>query len=524
MLPFPFLSLIATYFPALTSGLLLAASFPKPQVFFLAFAALVPLLVSIENMPGRQRFFAGLVTGVSFYASLIYWIVPTLSRYGGLAPVLSVSALMLFSLYLGVYVAGFTVFLNKLPQSPLVRPFWGGCLWVALEHIRTHALTGFPWGALGYSQYTNRVLVQIADTTGVDGISFLLVLSNLALAALYLAFKKTEAKTRQKRTVVFGFLGVLAIIAGAHILGYGKLSKTKDLIKNAPKTKIAVIQGNIRQDLKWDKAFIDDTIETYGKLSLSTVPEEPALIIWPETALPFYYGHDEVLSGRVNSFVKKAGIPFLIGSPALERKEEDILFFNRAFMLDQFSKVTGTYDKVHLVPFGEYVPLQDLLFFLEKLTQEAGNFSPGQRPLIPLVFDDKKTGVLICFEILFPDLAAEFVRNGADILTTMTNDAWFGRSAAPRQHFSFAVFRAVENRRSLVRAANTGISGYIDPSGNILEETGLFETAALVRTVPVLNQKTFYSRHPNLPGRLALVAIFLGFMVKRLNPNKEQTP
>ncbi|HCY84992.1 MAG TPA: apolipoprotein N-acyltransferase, partial [Desulfobacteraceae bacterium] len=194
--------------------------------------------------------------------------------------------------------------------------------------------------------------------------------------------------------------------------------------------------------------------------------------------------------------------------------KEIIRYYNRAYMLNPKGLVTASYDKTHLVPFGEYVPLQDLLFFIEKLTAEAGNFSRGKHVGKSLPFGEHKTGVLICFEILFPDIARAFVANGADILTTITNDAWFGRTSAPAQHFSIAVFRAVENRRSVVRAANTGISGFIDPAGRITAATGLFETTFLSAAVPALTQSSFYSRFGDLPGLVSLIAISFGFMVK----------
>jgi len=275
-----------------------------------------------------------------------------------------------------------------------------------------------------------------------------------------------------------------------------------------------VVQGNIKQDLKWDAAFKARTIKKYVHLSNAALKTNPELVIWPETALPFYYGFDRALSNRVDQCVRSLKTNFLVGSPAFKSEKNQIRFYNRAYMLNRFSIVTGTYDKHHLVPFGEYVPLGDYLKFLGKITAQAGDFSTGDTTFTPLKFNDHKTGVMICFEILFPSIASQFVKNGADILTTITNDAWFGDTSAARQHFSIAVFRAVENRRTVARAANTGISGFIDPKGKILETTVLFTEKTVTRQVPALNRISFYTKYGDIFAMGSIVAICMAFMLK----------
>ncbi len=509
---------LISYFPALISGLLLTASFPDFNLYTLAFFALAPLMVSTQSMTSKQSFYAGFVAGFCHYMTLIYWIVPTVTTYGGLHPLLGISTLTLLCLYLGLYVGGFTWLIKRLDPPGVIMPIMGACLWVGLEYIRTHAFTGFPWGVLGYSQYSNQTLVQIADLTGVLGLSFLIVLCNLTLAQLVLHLGRSPASRKNSwRSISTVLCYTLVLVVAALIYGRLRIPVIDGLIQAAPKPKISVIQGNIRQDLKWDKTFKDGTIEKYGSLSLGVAEKNPELIIWPETALPFYYGSDTLYSNQVDVYVRKTKTHFLVGSPAFERGREKSKFYNRAYMLNPLSLVTGSYDKTHLVPFGEYVPLENYLAFLGKITQQAGNFSAGDKTFAPLAFKDHKTGVLICFEILFPSVARAFIKNGADMLTTMTNDAWFGHTPAARQHFSIAVLRAVENRRSVVRAANTGISGFIDPLGRVLEETGLFTTAAITRPVPALEEISFYTRYGDLIGMAALVAICLGFMVKGVN-------
>jgi apolipoprotein N-acyltransferase len=282
----------------------------------------------------------------------------------------------------------------------------------------------------------------------------------------------------------------------------------------APDTRLAVIQGNIEQNMKWDMAFRRHTIEKYGRLSMDAARSQPDLIIWPETALPFYYGHDTALSDQVDRHVRNAGTHFLIGTPAADTSHDPVRYYNRVMMLDHLALPRGTYDKTHLVPFGEYVPFQDLLFFIEKLTAEAGNFSRGESSFTPLAFKDHHTGVLICFEILFPGISRQFVNHGADLLTTVTNDAWFGHTSAAAQHFDIAVLRAVENRRSMARAANTGISGFIDPAGRVSDTTDLFTDAVIVRSMPALSDISFYTRHGDLFTCICVLALGMGFVVK----------
>lgn len=504
------------YFPALVSGLLLTLCFPDPGLHYLAFVALCPLIISLAPMTVRQSFLAGFAAGFVHFTTLIYWIVPTLSTFGGLHILLSVCALALLCLYLALYPALFAWGLKKLAPSPAIMPLAGACLWTGLEFVRTHLFTGFPWGILGYSQFADRFLVQMADVTGVLGISFVLVLCNTLISTVWIQIT-TNGSIMGRHLFLRLYLCVsytFFILAAAYVYGILRIPLVTQQMAAAPKPVFAVVQGNIRQDLKWSRAFRRTTIEKYGSMSLEAARFTPDLIIWPETALPFYYGHDLDLSNQVDRYVRRAKTHFLMGSPAVETSGDQVRYFNRVFMLNQLSIPVGTYDKTHLVPFGEYIPFQELLFFLEKLTQQAGNFSQGESGFVPLGFKQHKTGILICFEILFPSISRQFVKNGADILTTVTNDAWFGTTSAPAQHFSIAVLRAVENRRSVVRAANTGISGFIDPIGQVFAATRLFTDAMVVHSLPALKSASFYTRHGDLPGFACLIAISMGFMVK----------
>nr|WP_320190207.1 apolipoprotein N-acyltransferase [uncultured Desulfobacter sp.] len=501
--------ILTPFLPAFSGGLILFAAFPYPGLYWTAFVGLVPLWLSIDRLGSKQAFYAGIATGIGFYLPLIYWICPTLIKYGGINPFAALSCLLLLIFYLSVYMGVFALAMKKTPVPQGLVPFWGAVAWVALEYIRMYAFSGFPWGLLGYSQYPNLVLIQAADTFGVLGLSFLLVLAN---GVVVTAFRAVFQRAWPGKKNMAGVSLAMVLICLAFIYGHFELANICGQIKDSPSRKIAVIQANISQDRKWDKAFINDTIDRYSRLSLQAVPCD--LVVWPETAVPFYYGMDPVPSSRVDAMVRKAGAFFLIGIPAAQPSDHGFLYYNRACMLSPLALPTGYYDKHHLVPFGEYVPFKDLLWFAKKLTAGAGDFSKGETGPVPLKFGTGTTGVLICFEILFPNIARDFVLNGADMLTTMTNDAWFGRTQAALQHFSISVFRAVENRRSVIRAANTGISGFVDPSGAILEKTDIFTACARTRQVPVLSGTTFYTRHGDFAAKACLVAFFLIIVIE----------
>lgn len=507
------MALFQLLLPAVACGLLLTVAFPKPHVWPAAFIALIPLLVAIDQKSARACFWTGFAAGCVHFITLIYWLVPTLNHYGGLHPVIAVLVLLLLCTYLALFPALFCLIAGRIRLSPWVSPLLTASAWTSLEYIRTYAFTGFSWGAIGYSQYSNLLFIQIADISGIYGISFVIVLVNAAAANLWTSRKNTL----KHRMLPAGY----ALIVVLTVLAYGHqtLKSMDALISTAPRAAIGVVQGNIDQDVKWDAAFKTQTIEKYVQWSQTLSKEKPDLIIWPETALPFYYGLDKLLSLRVDQCIRLLNTHFLVGSPAFSSSGDKISYYNRAYMFSPDAAISGAYDKHHLVPFGEYVPFGRYLRFLGKIIAQAGDFSSGPASFHPLLFNDQKTGVLICFEILFPAIASRFVQNGATFLTTLTNDAWFGKTSAPLQHFSIAVFRAIENRRTLIRAANTGISGFIDPAGRILQVTDLFSNAAVSRELPSMTVSSFYTRHSDLFSWIVMVAFCLAVVIKSVKPS-----
>ncbi|RPJ17297.1 MAG: apolipoprotein N-acyltransferase [Desulfobacteraceae bacterium] len=500
---------------AITSGLLLTGSFPQTNLSWLAWFALVPLLIAIKDLEFKDGFKTGLLTGLVHNISLLYWLSYTMETYGHLPIYLAVPILFLFSFYLSLYTAFFCGALTRISSKPLLLFIAIPALWVSLEYIRSFLFTGFPWELMAYSQYNSLRVIQISDILGSYGVSFLLVLSNSAvfIGFLYL----TKSNWRGKKVSAFNFLSsaFIFLFALTFIWFYGKIRmETVDkAVADSNKIKVSVVQGNIEQSEKWDPALQYSATKKYLDLSGSAAFEKPDLIVWPETAAPFYFLYDAGLTEMVERGIVETGTNFLIGSPSFMRADGNIEYYNSAYLIGPDGKVSGKYDKVHLVPFGEYVPFKKWLPFLGKIVEHVGDFCPGKQGKI-INLNGQSLGVLICYELIFPYLSRAEVKNGADFLVNITNDAWYGKTSAPYQHFSMAAFRAVENRRALVRAANTGISGFIDPSGRIAASTSIFENAVMTRDIQVLKEITFYTRFGDLFAYICLAAAALTLLIK----------
>ena len=492
---------------AALSGLLLTGAFPKIGLDWLAWFALVPLLAAIANLSAKKSFRIGFIAGLAHYLSLLYWVVPVMRTYGYLPLYLSIAILFLFAAVLALFPAVFSMVLAAIGRTPARFLITTPLLWVALEYIRTFFCTGFPWALLGHSQYLRHYLIQIADLFGAYGISFLIALSN---AALFLALTHMTKQTWQHKPVSKRPLAAAAVLFALGFLftciyGAWRIKTTDQLMAVSPTARLAVIQGNIKQTVKWDPAFQAATIKTYKRLSLAAKSENPDLIIWPESATPFYLFYDKEPTQKVIEGIQQADTDFLIGSPSFARNQGNIEYYNSAYLIQPRSKSISKYDKAHLVPYGEYVPFKRWLPFLGKVVAQVGDFRPGKSGKILPWKKDASLGIQICYEIIFPGLSREMVKNNAVLLLNITNDAWFGTSSGPYQHFSMTIFRAVENRRTLARAANTGISGFIDPAGRILASTALLEEAVVTRTVPLIHKKTFYTRFGDLLALACLV-------------------
>ncbi len=481
---------------ATLSGLLLTAAFPKVGWALLAWIGLVPILVALQRSELGSGFRLGYLAGLVHFLSLTYWIAHAIATYGGLPWLLAIPILFLLTAYLALFPALFLWILKLSSPGPILSMVLAPSLWVGLEYLRGVFLTGFPWELLGYSQYRFLSLIQSADILGVYGISFLLVAANTALALSLCALAKRPWFGRpvplHKAGLALG--AVVLVMMGFLLYGRGRIDTIDQQIARAPHVTVGIIQGNVPQDIKWDKAFAKQTLSRYLGLSQALSPR-PDLIVWPETAVPFYFPYDAEFSLELVRGIKTIGTDFIIGSPSVTVLEPDktLQYHNSVFLISGKGEIVDRYDKSHLVPFGEYVPLRRWLPFLGTIVAQVGDFAAGQ-PGHVLPWRGHKVGPLICFEMIFPHMSRAQVRNGAKVLVNVTNDAWYGRSSAPHQHFSMAVLRAVENRRALVRSANTGISGFIDPVGRIGKTSDLFVEATLSQPVALLSGSTPYVR------------------------------
>ncbi len=491
---------------ALLSALLLNVAMPglaawRGQALLLP-CCLCPLLLAVRLWP-RWAALAGLLFGVSAYCGQLNWIVIVLGRYGGLPPWLSWPALLLLSFYMALYSMSFCLLLSwirrgvEARRSPhaLALALWTPpVVWTGLDALRGVLFTGFPWMDLGYGLFRTPFLLLPADLGGHHLLTFALVLCNAALALTLHALCAHVPRRKALMPLATAAL-FLALLTGYSLM---RLMADKAEIAEASHIHVGFVQGNISQDLKWTEAFKQETLTRYLRLSAGLVEDgDVDLVVWPETALPFY-PQDDPLTWRVVAFAAK-GPQLLLGAPLYQveenREGQIVRHFNGALLLGRDGQVLGSYHKQHLVPFGEYIPLKELLFFLEPLVVNIGNFAPGLQsgPLAP-EGNALRPGLLICYESVFPAIAQKSTAQGANLLVNLTNDAWYGYSSAPVQSLAMTVLRAVENRRALVRAANTGISGFVDPLGRIRGETPLFTELAATERLPLIRSRTLFSR------------------------------
>ena len=507
----------------LASSLLLWLSSPGPGFSYLAWFALVPLFYACDRLTPNKAAWYGFFTGLGYYALLVYWIIISLGTYGHLPGWICGIALLLLAGYMALYLAFFcatlSTCLNFIPagspsghtrQPSFISPIWiAPSLWVTLDFIRGKLFSGFPWQDLGYSQFNSPLLIQPASLVGHHGVTFLIVTAN----ALIFSLLTMHGKPRRPLLPITFSLLLLGSAYGYSVVQLEKNNKTAETASTFP---VAIIQGNINQDQKWVAEKQRQAMEKYITLSSDTVQKQPVqLVIWPETAMPFHPPASPLFPEILSRTVFQDNYSLLSGAPYFQKTDSTIDLYNSALLVNTDGS-KSLYYKQHLVPFGEYIPLADLLPLPDPLVESVGNFSSG-KSATPLSAGLAHLGILICFESIFPELARREVENGANLLVNITNDAWFGRSSASIQHLSMAVLRAVENRRSLARAANTGISCFIDPSGRITQKTELFVEAGVTGSPLLLSNTTFFTRTGHLFPLFCLTALLAVLLRVRLS-------
>jgi apolipoprotein N-acyltransferase len=480
---------------AAAAGLALHLAFPRPGWDLVGWVALAPVLVlAVTARSPAQALGEGWTAGLAFFLPLLRWLTHTMTTFSSLSLPLALGVLLLLSAYLALYWGGVGWLLAWL--RPRLGP---GVLWLAPagwvtgEWVRTHLLTGFPWGLLGYVPYQRLAVIQLAAWTGVYGVSALVVLVNAAIGWAALA--------RRARAVLVAVAVAAGAPAAAVLLGRAQLDGA-----GRPTLPVAIVQGNIPQAVKWDEAFRAETLRIYAELTRAVAPGS-RLVVWPEAALPVYLRFEPKALAWLTDLAASAGAPLLVGAPDARLDGRVTRYLNSAFLVEP-PGLRARYDKMHLVPFGEYVPLKRLLFFVEAVAAEIGDFTPGREVAIfPL--EGAPFGTVICYEVIFPDLFRRFVAEGASFMTNITNDAWFGDSGGPLQHLAMVPLRAVENGVAVVRAANTGVSAFVHPSGAIEARLPLGERGTLRGAVPLRRAATFYTRFGDVfaYGCAALTAV-----------------
>jgi len=480
------------------------AIFPLPGVFWLAWIAVAPLLIAllrarpagalqldaaIKLAPASpwQGFLLGYLCGVLWCGGTCYWVFDTMHRYGGLPAPMAAFVLLLFCMYIGLY-HGFFGFLGALVagrgsirRALVAAPF----LWVAVELARTR-VTAFPWELLGYAQTGNVALTRIATLTGVYGLSFEIVLVNSAFAAAFLVEKKRRSR----------LLG--AALVATLVLQVGQW--TVKPLAIMPDRSALLVQPNIPITTAWTEDYFQNTLNDLSKVSeqnmASAATQRPGLVVWPESPAPFFTNDPRYqvpvsqLANATNSWVIAGSIGI---TPTMHNSRGSSLDFNSAALISPQGDWTARYDKVHLVPFGEYLPFPQLFAFAGGLTKEVGEFQRGTSRA-PLAAGDERLGTFICYESIFPNEVRKFAEQGADVLVNISNDGWYGDSGAWSQHLQQTRMRAIENNRWLLSATNTGLTAVIDPWGRITAQIPRKERSALIANYSLVSSTTFYTR------------------------------
>jgi apolipoprotein N-acyltransferase len=491
---------------ALLSAGLQVAIFPLPGLYWLAWVAVAPLLVAIlrARVSGvlqvdagvrlaaatpLQGFVLGYASGILWYAGTCYWIFDTMHRYGGLPHAAASLILIAFCMYVGLNHGLFGLLLAVVGGKPAYQrralgaaPF----LWVAVELARTR-ITGFPWELLGYAQTGNFALTRIATLTGVYGLSWEILLVNSAFAAAFLVSRE------RRKWLLVSACGAAAILQAGQWVAPAP----------APADHTALlVQQNIPIQADWTQDYFENTLRDLTSLSVKSAGDARSvnkadLIVWPESPAPFYTS-DPLFQNAVSAMARQAQTWVVSGSigivPAMHGGGKGSQVFNSAVLVSPQGEWVGRYDKVHLVPFGEYLPFPRVFSFAGGLTKEVGEFARGTSRS-PLDAGGARLGVFICYESVFPDEVRQFAAQGAQVFVNISNDGWYGDSGAWKQHLQQTEMRAIENNRWLLSATNTGLTAAIDPAGRVVAQVPRKERTVLVAPYALVSSTTFYTRH-----------------------------
>jgi apolipoprotein N-acyltransferase len=456
-----------------------------------------------RRQPPLRAFYLGLTTGLLYFIGTIYWTGTVVRQFGGLALPVALLAMLLLAAYLALFPALTALMTARLvnragTRALLLMP----AAWVATEYARGYLFGGFPWVPLGNSQVTVLPVAQLASVLGVYGLSALVALVNAALACAVLF------RGRQRIAVVAATAVLLAAVGGWGAWRVADGALTRD----GTPLRVALIQANIAQADKWNPREARRIFTTYVAMTRDAVRRGAEFVIWPESSTPFMFEEDDIGEEELRALAREVRVPILFGSDQVDRSGSTLRLYNAAFLVTPTGDTAAVYRKMHLVPFGEYIPGKQLLYFVSPLVERMAEFAPGAS-MVVLPVGEHKINTAICYEVVYPSLIREAVVDGSQLLTTITNDGWYGYSSAPYQHFALASMRAIEQGRYLARSANTGISGVVDPYGRVVQQSAIFEQTGLVETVRILSGRTIYSRIGDAIAYLAIVMTILALVV-----------
>lgn len=491
----------AIHIAPLSSGLLLVLSFPPFNLYLPPFIALIPLFAFLEQERSSFRAAAGaFACGLVFWGSLLYWIT-LFTDAGFIVLILIMSAnLALFALITRRLQSRF-----GLPLS-LSAPF----VWTAIDYIHAHGDLAFTWGQPVYSLAGFPLIIQFASLCGPYGVTFWLVAMN---AALYEAFKRRAEGTPFRGPLTAAALMLLLP------LSFGVISflNSARIEKASPTMRVSYVQPSIPQDLKWSEGMRDTTFQILSQLSLSQADSRPDLVVWPEAAAPAYLRTDRRWREFVGGVAVSLGCNLITGAPEYHFHEDrkDYDSFNSAFLFGPEGAIRGKYNKIHMVPMSEKIPYEGLFQRLRKIDVGGSHFVPGDS-LVVFRTEQGDFGVLICFESIFPEISRGMVTKGAQCILNITNDAWFERTSAAYQHSAFLVLRAIENRREIVRSANTGVSAFYDRLGRRRDATNLYDRTAATSEVHLFACRTLYNRLGDWPAHICWIVTLAALILSCL--------
>lgn len=498
--------LLIRFLLAALSGVLFALAFPDYSIAWLAFVALVPLLVAIVHArSGWESFCLGWISQTIAWLIMVPWVVRVMSYYGGLPYVTGVLIFCAMSLVLGMYGGLFALAVWFIaPRASFPRWLLVPLAWAAVEYARTYLLTGFPWNLIAASIVDYAPLIQIDRAFGPYFLGALVLLPAITIS--WLLTQRSESVTK---VIVVGLVAIIVFVWW----GTGYVAERWRTTRDAGEEifNAALLQPNITQQMRWNESDVLTIYQRMMSMTDEAASHGASIIVWPESTVPLSYAATPFFKDTVEAVSRNRGVDIILGSVAEDPANPGGLW-NAAFLVSG-GETIGHYDKIRLVPFGEYVPLRKMLFFAKKLVHAVGEFEFGTKDS-PLV-GKAKYGPAICYEVVFPQITRTQVRHGADVLVTITNDAWYDGTSAPRQHLNQARLRAVEDDRDLLRAATTGISAFVDRTGRVVQEIPMGREGIIYAKFATRHTETPYVRFGDWFAWLAVIAVLLGIFASR---------